>query len=109
MNNTVVNVRCGRLSRIELISVSTKTQSAPAAGPKNNAAVMVSASEGEKLTGNPGKRTSAHPDTHVIARIAIHAMPGGFRSTSMADDTRASVPPPIVAVRYIERAALPNL
>jgi hypothetical protein len=45
--------------------LSTATDTAPAAGPKSRAAVIVNVSEIEKLTGTVGNRSVALPLTSV--------------------------------------------
>jgi hypothetical protein len=92
LNSTVVSVRWGRLRRIELVSVSAATHSAPAPGPKRSAAGIVSASDGEKLTGNPGSRTIANPEAQVMTSNTSQVTPGGCWITSATDAARTVIP-----------------
>ena len=83
----------------EMTRLSTATATAPAAGPKNTAAVKVNASEIEKLTGMFGRRSVAIPPMIVKAARTSHGSAAGVVASWWTDVPTASTPPATTSVR----------
>ena len=103
LKRTRVAVRDSRASPIDITRPSAPASNAPAAGPNRSAAAIVNVSDSDRLIGNPGMRTVAHPVIRVSSASTSH-----MRRERRGDKFRrrdASTTPPLAmtAARYAGR------